>query len=99
MKTRLQAIGVCWAHSCKRNATGVAPEIEADINVKASAYHQMPSFVWVTPERVFGGNLGFSVITPTAIKVLPCHQVSSRSVMMTGLTTPDNGMSETLTWR
>lgn len=77
------ALGATLRRSGHRNTAGVALEIEADINVEASAYYQLPTVVWVTPERVLGGNLGFSVITPIGWKEVSAD-IDARATLTLG---------------
>lgn len=62
------ALGVTLRRSGARDTGGIPVQLNADVSVDASAYYQMPTVVWVTPERVLGGNLGFSLITPIGWK-------------------------------
>lgn len=62
------ALGVTLRKSGARDTAGVPLKLEADIKVDATAYYQMPAAVWVTPETVLGGNVGFSVIVPIGWK-------------------------------
>ena len=42
--------------------------IEADVNIDANAYVNMPSVLWVAPGKVLGGNVGFGAIVPVGRK-------------------------------
>jgi hypothetical protein len=38
--------------------------IEADVNLTANAYITLPIALWIAPEKVLGGNVGFGVMVP-----------------------------------
>ena len=42
--------------------------IDANIKVDAKAYFNVPTAVWVTPQKLLGGDLGFIVATPIGYK-------------------------------
>ena len=42
--------------------------IEADVNIDANAYVNMPSVLWVAPGKVLGGSVGFGAIVPVGRK-------------------------------
>lgn len=46
-----------------RNITA-ALGLEVDVNVDAEAYFEAPTVIWVTPHKILGGNLGFSLAIP-----------------------------------
>lgn len=62
------ALGVTLRRSGARDTGGIPIQLEADVKVDASAYYQLPTVVWVTPERILGGNVALSVITPVGWK-------------------------------
>lgn len=74
------ALGVTLRRSGARNTGGIPIQLEADVSVDASAYYQMPTAVWVTPEPVLGGNLGFSIITPIGWKDVSA-QIDARATV------------------
>lgn len=38
--------------------------LEADIELEGQALLELPTLLWITPNKILGGNLGFGVITP-----------------------------------
>ncbi len=42
--------------------------IEADVDVDADAYINLPIALWIAPEKVWGGNVGFGVMVPIGWK-------------------------------
>jgi hypothetical protein len=48
--------------------TGAVLNIQADIDVDANAYVNMPFALWIAPHKVFGGNVGLGVIAPAGWK-------------------------------
>ena len=38
--------------------------VQADIDVTGNAYINLPVALWVAPQKVFGGNVGFGLLTP-----------------------------------
>lgn len=48
--------------------TGALLDIEADVEVDADAYINLPFALWIAPRKVFGGNVGFGVMVPVGYK-------------------------------
>lgn len=48
--------------------TGVVLDIDADVRIDAEAYINAPVALWVAPEKVLGGNVGFGVMVPAGFK-------------------------------
>jgi hypothetical protein len=48
--------------------TGVIANIDANIKVDANAYVNVPYALWIAPEKVMGGNVGFGVMVPWGMK-------------------------------
>lgn len=48
--------------------TGALLDIQADITVDATAYINAPFALWIAPEKVLGGNVGFGVMVPVGYK-------------------------------
>lgn len=44
--------------------TGVIADVQADLKVKANVAISVSSALWVAPQRVLGGKLGFGVLLP-----------------------------------
>jgi len=44
--------------------TGVIVDVEADLKVKANVAISVSSALWVAPQKVLGGNVGFGVLLP-----------------------------------
>jgi hypothetical protein len=42
--------------------------IEADLKVDGQVYYNLPSLLWVAPQKVLGGNVGFGAIVPVGWK-------------------------------
>lgn len=42
--------------------------LEADVKVNAKVYYNLPSVLWVAPNKVLGGNVGFGAIVPVGWK-------------------------------
>jgi hypothetical protein len=42
--------------------------IEADLKVDGQVYYNLPSVLWVAPQKVLGGNVGFGAIVPVGWK-------------------------------
>jgi hypothetical protein len=38
------------------------------VDVKAQAYYELPTVLWIAPQKVLGGNVGFGVIAPVGWK-------------------------------
>ncbi|MGE0698648.1 MAG: transporter [Hyphomicrobiaceae bacterium] len=62
------ALGVTAGRTGTRDTANVPLLLEADLNVDARAYYQMPTVVWVAPQPVLGGHVGFSLTTPIGWK-------------------------------
>jgi len=43
-------------------------KIEADLKVDGQVYYNLPSVLWVAPQKVLGGNVGFGAIVPVGWK-------------------------------
>jgi hypothetical protein len=52
------------------NLPPVTLEIQADLKVNGDAQIVMPSFLWVAPGKVFGGNVGFGAIMVVGRKAI-----------------------------
>jgi len=61
------AVGVALRRTGARTATG-SLTVEANIEVDAKAYYDIPTALWVAPHKVLGGHLGFSVAIPVGWK-------------------------------
>jgi hypothetical protein len=48
--------------------TNITLNVQADINVDANAYIAAPYALWIAPEKVMGGNVGFGVMVPVGWK-------------------------------
>lgn len=48
--------------------TGVLLNTQADVSVDATAYINLPIGLWVAPEKVLGGNIGFGAMFPVGHK-------------------------------
>lgn len=48
--------------------TGAVLDIDADVSIDASAYINAPVALWVAPEKVLGGNIGFGIMVPVGSK-------------------------------
>ncbi len=42
--------------------------VDAKIDVTGKVYYNLPSFLWVAPQKVLGGNVGFGAIVPAGAK-------------------------------
>ena len=42
--------------------------LQADIDVTGNAYINLPIALWIAPQKVFGGNVGFGIMTPFGSK-------------------------------
>jgi hypothetical protein len=42
--------------------------LDADVSVEGKVYYNLPSFLWVAPGKVLGGNVGFGAIVPVGWK-------------------------------
>ncbi len=49
---------------------GAVLDIEADVQIDATAYVNAPIGIWVAPEKVLGGNVGFGVMAPFGSKTI-----------------------------
>jgi hypothetical protein len=61
--------------------TGVIT-IEADVTVDAGAYINAPLATWITPEKVFGGNVGFGIMLPWGWKGIDADLYTRTSVTL-----------------
>lgn len=50
--------------------TGAIANVVADIKVDAQAYISIPIALWIAPEKVWGGNVGFGVMVPFGSKTV-----------------------------
>jgi len=48
--------------------TGAILDIDADVSIDANAYVNAPIAIWVAPEKVLGGNVGFGIMVPVGSK-------------------------------
>jgi hypothetical protein len=48
--------------------TGAIAHIDANISIDANAYINAPIALWIAPEKVLGGNIGFGVMVPMGYK-------------------------------
>jgi hypothetical protein len=48
--------------------TGITLNVQADVTVDANAYINAPYALWIAPEKVMGGNVGFGVMVPVGQK-------------------------------
>lgn len=48
--------------------TGAILDVDAKLNIDANAYVNAPIAIWVAPEKVLGGNVGFGVMVPVGYK-------------------------------
>ncbi|MCV0368097.1 transporter [Filomicrobium sp.] len=48
--------------------TGALLAAQADVTVDANAYINLPVALWIAPEKVFGGNVGFGIMAPVGHK-------------------------------
>jgi len=48
--------------------TGAVLGLEADISIEADAYINAPIALWIAPQKVLGGNVGFGVMVPVGYK-------------------------------
>jgi hypothetical protein len=59
--------------------------IEANVSVDANAYVNVPIALWIAPEKVLGGNVGFGVLMPGGLEEgrcwsrYPCHADAAQS--------------------
>lgn len=49
---------------------GATIDIEADVRIDADAYINAPFALWIAPEKVLGGNVGFGVMVPVGWKAV-----------------------------
>lgn len=67
--------------------TGAILNVEADVQIDAFAYLNAPIALWIAPEKVFGGNVGFGVMVPVGNK-----QVDVTIDAFAQLTLPNGGV-------
>ena len=48
--------------------TGAVLNLQADVNIDANAYINAPIALWIAPEKMLGGNVGFGVMVPVGYK-------------------------------
>ena len=48
--------------------TGALLDVQADVSIDAEAYINAPIALWIAPEKVLGGNVGFGVMVPVGRK-------------------------------
>ncbi|MCC7250263.1 transporter [Hyphomicrobium sp.] len=48
--------------------TGSILDIDADVRIDADAYVNAPVALWIAPEKVLGGNIGFGIMVPVGRK-------------------------------
>lgn len=64
------ALGVTLRRTGAASAVGVPLTLEADLGVHATAHYSIPTVLWMTPHKIFGGQLGFSLALPVGRKVI-----------------------------
>jgi hypothetical protein len=73
-----------------RDGANRALTLDANLNVSASAYYQIPTLLWVAPNRVLDGNFGLSFAAPIGAK-----RVNADIDAVANLTLPKLGTSLT----
>jgi hypothetical protein len=65
--------------------------LQADIDVTGNAYINLPIALWIAPQKVFGGNVGFGIMTPFGSKDVDVAIDALATLALPNGTTIQNG--------